>query len=193
METKTQVRKLCGFCQFGPNHQLCPGGVRNGNGSIFLCECDEPTCNAGKPRCTECNNRDEAEIGPDWRCINRDDCADAVEARLSKNSTVKQIRAIREQLAKTELPASATQRRGEKSIAKPASAVCLCGCEGTTKGGKFLPGHDARYLSALVSRATEEGADDTAYAEALSAAEQVSPAFALKFAKRAPAFVGGEE
>ena len=23
--------------------------------------------------------------------------------------------------------------------------VCLCGCKGMTKGGRFIPGHDARY------------------------------------------------
>jgi len=28
---------------------------------------------------------------------------------------------------------------------------CACGCGATTRGGNFLPGHDARTLSAVVS------------------------------------------
>lgn len=28
--------------------------------------------------------------------------------------------------------------------------TCVCGCGGTTKGGKFLPGHDARHKSNLI-------------------------------------------
>lgn len=30
---------------------------------------------------------------------------------------------------------------------------CLCGCGGTTKGGSFLPGHDAKYKSQLIKEA----------------------------------------
>jgi len=30
---------------------------------------------------------------------------------------------------------------------------CLCGCDGYTKGGRFLPGHDAKLKKALVSDA----------------------------------------
>lgn len=36
------------------------------------------------------------------------------------------------------------------STAKPtpnAGRVCYCGCNGTTKGGAYLPGHDARHVS----------------------------------------------
>jgi hypothetical protein len=30
---------------------------------------------------------------------------------------------------------------------------CLCGCGGRTKGGRFLPGHDAKLKKALVAGA----------------------------------------
>jgi len=30
---------------------------------------------------------------------------------------------------------------------------CLCGCGGRTKGGRFLPGHDAKLKKALVADA----------------------------------------
>ena len=28
-------------------------------------------------------------------------------------------------------------------------SICLCGCDGTTKGGKFLPGHDQKLRAAI--------------------------------------------
>lgn len=31
--------------------------------------------------------------------------------------------------------------------------LCQCGCEQPTKGGRYLPGHDAKHKSALVSAA----------------------------------------
>lgn len=41
---------------------------------------------------------------------------------------------------------------------------CRCQCGGTTRGGMFLPGHDARYRSALVSKARAEDEDTRALA-----------------------------
>jgi hypothetical protein len=38
---------------------------------------------------------------------------------------------------------------------RPSSGVCICGCAGTTKGGRFLPGHDAKLKSALRARIAE--------------------------------------
>jgi hypothetical protein len=36
---------------------------------------------------------------------------------------------------------------------------CVCGCGGTTKGGAFLPGHDARHKSTLFREARAGNAD----------------------------------
>ena len=36
---------------------------------------------------------------------------------------------------------------------KLRSPICLCGCGGHTKGGRFLPGHDAKLKKALVADA----------------------------------------
>lgn len=36
---------------------------------------------------------------------------------------------------------------------------CTCGCGGTTKGGRFLPGHDARYHSALAKAEAAKAAE----------------------------------
>ena len=35
-------------------------------------------------------------------------------------------------------------------VKNPKGQLCMCGCGGTTKGGKFLPGHDSKYHSALL-------------------------------------------
>lgn len=45
----------------------------------------------------------------------------------------------------------------KKASAAPKTGTCQCGCNGTTKGGKFLPGHDARFVSTLVGNAEDKG------------------------------------
>ncbi len=35
--------------------------------------------------------------------------------------------------------------------------ACLCGCGGNTKGGRYLPGHDAKHKSALIRAALGGG------------------------------------
>jgi hypothetical protein len=54
------------------------------------------------------------------------------------------------------------RRRAKATGAKKApserpAAVCTCGCGGTTGGGKFLPGHDARLKSELLRAFRGEG------------------------------------
>lgn len=38
---------------------------------------------------------------------------------------------------------------------KSNSPKCECGCEATTKGGRFLPGHDAKLKAALIKEALD--------------------------------------
>lgn len=66
--------------------------------------------------------------------------------------TEKQIKAMHaaakadpESDAKAEAAANGTQ----KVRSGRAPKDCECGCGGQTKGGRFLPGHDAKYHSAL--------------------------------------------
>ena len=75
--------------------------------------------------------------------------------------------------AKTTAPAKPEPKA--KKVAEPKS--CTCGCEGTTKGGLFLPGHDARF-SGLVSRAVLNGELTDAHAE-----ERMAPVSDLLKAK----------
>lgn len=50
-----------------------------------------------------------------------------------------------------------------KPKAAKAGQICGCGCKGTTKGGRFLPGHDARFHSAQ-KKAAEKAEAKTAKA-----------------------------
>lgn len=46
-----------------------------------------------------------------------------------------------------------------KAPPRPTSGVCECGCEGKTKGGRFVPGHDAKLASRLVALIKEYDRD----------------------------------
>jgi len=48
--------------------------------------------------------------------------------------------------AKTTTPRVAKADKAPRAAKTPQE--CTCGCKGMTKGGRFLPGHDARYHAA---------------------------------------------
>lgn len=54
---------------------------------------------------------------------------------------------IREQRERERRVAKEAKPKAEKKAATPQD--CLCGCGGQTKGGRFIPGHDARYHSRI--------------------------------------------
>jgi hypothetical protein len=70
-----------------------------------------------------------------------------------------------EQISATDLPQEqpagkrrrATATGAQKAPEERPAAVCTCGCRGTTGGGKFLPGHDARLKSELLRAYRGEG------------------------------------
>lgn len=171
----------CGYCTFGGNHHQCPGGVRNGNGSIARCTCSE-TERCGSIRCTDCNNRDPETIGEDWRCIDRNDCLAEQERSAQKNPAYLRIREVREAHGMDRKIRRGTSTPGdpEKPSRAPRSAAtgkpCTCGCGETTGGGRFRPGHDSKYLTKLVESAGDE---------ARAAAYAISDAFGAKYDKRA--------
>lgn len=180
---------VCGYCAFGGNHHQCPGGVRNGNGSIHQCSC-RATERCGQLRCTECNNRTPGEVGSDWHCLNKTDCEIEQEKTAQNNPTVMRIRAIREAhgmdapVAPGTEPGTPGPTKTARSSRPPrkAGGPCLCGCEETTGGGKFKPGHDSKYLNKLVEKAARGGRHTS---EAQDLAAEVSPAFLGKLRKRA--------
>jgi hypothetical protein len=135
---------MCGFCQSG-KHQLCPRAIENGNKGIYLCPCAEPNCGGKILSCRNCK-RVHDDVTPDTRlCVDRDACEARVLAKRNSNPLFQNIVRIQEIHM-----ANKTADAKVKREAKPKTGVCKCGCEGVTKGGNFLPGHDARFVSEQV-------------------------------------------
>jgi hypothetical protein len=151
---------LCGFCNDG-NHAKCAVGTKHRgrherypNGVVWACRCTDGGCTPGRRRCAYCNNRNTDEVDPTtWECFDIEACRATVETKRENDPFTHQLREIQEraEMAKIEND----KQKAEKREAKPKTGTCVCGCDGTTKGGKFLPGHDARFVSTLVKAAGE--------------------------------------
>lgn len=163
---------LCGFCSTG-NHDHCPIGVvmrkhtKYPNGVVWVCPCDNPgTCADQERRCTECGNQTAEEVDKaSWLCIDTAACHAIVNSRRDSDPLLARIREAREMAKIEETEKKATKR----AAAKPKTGTCICGCKGTTKGGKFLPGHDARFVSGLVGKAEDAKFTKAAVAEGMKA------------------------
>lgn len=133
----------CGFCANG-NHEKCPRAIRAGT-RLWNCQCT----GCEKPlRCTECHNTNAKHINPDtWLCRDRKKCAARVQERLDANPVIQQIRLHRER-AKRKM--SETTQTVEAAPKATRTGVCIVTGQ-PTKGGKFAPGMDARYVSLKVA------------------------------------------
>lgn len=98
-------------------------------------------CRSGDPMaCSEL-----ARFGSDWvACAGEAHCNGSLEDRLDRLQ--KMIERVREREGGSVAPGT-----GVVSAPRP----CMCGCGGITKGGRFLPGHDARLKSQLLTEARE--------------------------------------
>lgn len=158
---------ICGFCFIGTesSHDHCRRAIRNGNGSIFYCECLHESHGVDKvtPRCTECYNATEGEIDTKlWLCLDVQECEARIRARLQEHPTYQMIESIRERAEERMVAEGKRKPKRDKAPARPKTGNCLC-CGETTSGGKFLPGHDARLVSiwakkVAASEATREDA-----------------------------------
>jgi hypothetical protein len=163
-----QMKGPCGFCQAGHHDRCCVGIKHQGkhlkytNGVVWVCGCEEDSCPFGRRKCAHCGNKNTDEVDPaTWECFDVETCHALVEERRDSDPMLRQLREIKEiKMAKIE------NEKAEKAATRTAAAktgTCVCGCEGETKGGKFLPGHDARFVSTLVG--TVADAKFTAKAE----------------------------
>lgn len=181
MKTTTTSSRTCGFCETS-THQHCPGAVTNGNGSLLVCPCEEPGCGQDKHYCKTCGAREEVQ---GWKCLDRDACQARFQAEMDAGARRLGLHLGRTILGRSgDSGAPAARPRAPRPEKAPSKARdCTCGCGGQTKGGKFLPGHDSRYLSALVA---EFDADQAAVrpSTARDQAFEVSEAFGQKFNKR---------
>lgn len=172
--TKTG-KHVCGFCSTGGRHDLCPGGVLNGNQvEVYVCPCP---CGTPKIRCLDCNARED--VNPTtWTCNDVEACAQKRAARRA---------AFEETLPRASKPQEGTDapRKRTRSSETPPKAArtgsCLC-CGEATKGGLFLPGHDARYLARTVQAVKDGGRLDDVMTEWARAG--ISEALQAKLVKR---------
>ncbi len=173
--------RLCGFCSDG-NHNRCPHAIENGLSKatpprprIWLCPCAEPGCGGTILSCIRCK-RVHDDVDPTERvCMDRDACNARIDHGRRNNPIYQQVREIQEKhrMAKEE-------NKPVREPAKPKVGVCKCGCEGATKGGDFLPGHDARLVSQTVKAVLEKKQTEAAARKTMS---PFSDALKAKFDK----------
>ena len=179
------VQKMrCGPCAVG-HHASCIARIRNGFSSggvrrFVDCSC----CGAKTPRrCLDCGNPNVEEVHPQlWECTDSLVCLGRQDLRRQNSRTYQMIQAIKSDLA---IARRANRQRVAKALSeipenedwlldtqirpravrqrsrtvRPTSGSCLC-CNEPTKGGQFLPGHDAKWKSRL--RAAAKAGDQQA-------------------------------
>lgn len=166
-------RVRCGYCLTG-NHQGCAVAVRCGEKKvdkmIWRCACACETAQSTK--CVDCNRRG-VEVTSYSTCIDPEDCRSYLQTKRREN--------MRDLTGSAEYdPDNPTQPRPTRLPRKATTSGGKCTCCGEpTRGGKFLPGHDARWVSSKVAEYTETK-DNRIPAEILA----VSEALHAKFMKR---------
>lgn len=131
-------------------HSKCKGAYPWGaNRSLLLCACP---AHEGELRCHLCDHRhtDPADYDEYQR-----QCADltACAGRLEHAEQVSASSPLRQMIA--ELKTAATTPAPTRTRAGKAPRDCECGCGGMTRGGRFIPGHDAKLKSVLLRRAAD--------------------------------------
>lgn len=109
----------------GWSNVLCPHSDHGGNGRFYqTSEVKEGWWDDKHPVITETTIERQAR---------------ATEA----GREVREVEQTKERERAMAKAATATKERTTKAAPEPRA--CACGCEGLTKGGRFLPGHDARF------------------------------------------------
>lgn len=159
----------CMFCATG-QHKSCPGAVRNGKANrLILCYC----CRR-EPRCLTCGQADASEVNPHtWGCLDQLGCDGRVRVRVENSPLFRMIQLCKVDAIVRRRAVNASAERITRAVGpegdtfdepyvKPkrppraSSGVCACPCEGVTKGGEFLPGHDAK-MKSLLRKAAKSG------------------------------------
>ena len=169
------MRTQCGFCAFGNRHDLCPSGVYS-NHKVHICACDCERANQIK--CLECGNRTQDELNPQtWHCVDLDACRLEIQRQIDNNPTIQQIRELRE---KSRERVAETRQSQKRATGRPTSGSCIH-CGEPTKGGKFLPGHDATWVSEQVAHVGAGTKGDTKrYDELMARCDELGVSDALK-------------
>lgn len=152
------MKSQCGFCREG-NHEGCAIAiasvvphVSNPDGVVWVCGCDVGVCDTVRRKCTECKNRNTLEVDPKtFQCLDRESCEGSRRAKREADPFHAQLIEIREKAQMAKVENATAKKVAAKKAAAPKEGTCVCGCAGKTKGGLFLPGHDARFVSQTVA------------------------------------------
>jgi hypothetical protein len=162
----------CGFCRVGERHDLCPGGVLNGDQvTVITCGCEAHSILL---RCLNCGERGEGVNGETWTCQDPESCESRLKARV--DATVRDLYGDLSDPENTRTAPRALRVKERAPKAAKVGAECRCSCGGTTKGGKYLPGHDSRHLAAVQNLPATRDEKLAIFAD--------SPALQAKLAKR---------
>ena len=166
--------RICGFCS-DKNHEYCPHAIKNGDRGLWFCNCAEPNCGGKILSCIDCRLVHD-DVTPDTRqCVDRDACnARRMKYRDEATSFVK-LGIIKENAM-----AEQAEKKTAERVAEVREADCTCGCGGKTEGGKFPPGHDARYVSEQVGHVVGKNKTEAVARKEIVA---VSEALGAKFDK----------
>jgi len=156
---------VCSYCT-NDQHPQCPGAIRiPATERVIVCKC----CTPPSGMCTTCGNRTAGEVDPiTWYCLDRYACSARVQIRCEQSPLYRMLQDARldgavkrrrqrlevERIQANGLPPDeqdSFEVRGNgkpRSPTRPKSGACLC-CGEPTKGGKFRPGHDAKYKGKL--------------------------------------------
>lgn len=176
---KATGNMTCGFCSTG-NHAKCPVVVRNGSAApnpLHFCPCGECADKKHHPFCIECKNQDSQDVDPDiWSCLDQNACQARIKARVDADPVIQNIRDIKERVKMAEKTQNA-----EKKAAAPKEGVCLV-TGAKTKGGKFAPGMDARYVSLKVAEVLDKKATEASVLKEMTG-HGLSDSLKAKFSK----------
>lgn len=173
----------CGFCAHTQSHEKCPSGVLNGNMTqVLRCPCGCPR--SLEVRCIKCNSREQSEISPEtWTCLDADGCEARREHKILHDPVIQSIRALSSSAKKQERAAKQEQRAASSRRGGGGQPSLCLHCGEPTKGGRFLPGHDAAFLSFAVKQ-VREGENTADNIRASWRILGISDALTAKFEKR---------
>ena len=185
----------CGWCLNGC-HESCAVTVnlnsREGSKPrLWNCSCNCNTTGKYTPghprtRCIACGRRD-VKTGENGRCVDTTECQGFVEDRRAKNPQWQALQTIHKDRMPEKHPRPEAHSKLESvpktpktpKTPKAKTGQCRC-CNEPTKGGQFLPGHDARYVSQQAKLIVEQNRQDLLAARL----DDLSPSMFAKLTKR---------
>lgn len=154
------MKLVCGYCAVN-NHESCKRGIRSGQGNIMLCPCGIPYHKdraENEIQCTECHTTDRDELDERlWLCADTTTCVQRIIAVLKQNPNMQLMHEAYITSGERVQQERAARPVRSRNPSRPSDGKCLC-CGEPTRGGLFLPGHDAR-LCAMKAEEVRQGAD----------------------------------